>query len=88
MTKTCVIARHAPLLSLRGAAAVARRSRSKLEHEIPRFTLNKLRNLMGIATPSARNDREGSHCEAQRAEAIPRSERMNQAGTKIPGTKF
>jgi hypothetical protein len=28
------------------------------------------------------------HCEAQRAEAIPRSERMNQAGTKIPGTKF
>jgi hypothetical protein len=28
-----------PLLSLRGAVAVARRSRSKLEHEIPRFTL-------------------------------------------------
>jgi len=47
-------------LSLRRALAVARRSRSKLEHEIPRFTRNKLRNLRGgreIATPSARNDR-------------------------------
>ncbi len=33
------------LLSLRGVIAVARRSRSKLEHEIPRFTRNKLRNL-------------------------------------------
>ena len=32
-------------MSLRGALAVARRSRSKLEHEIPRFTRNKLRNL-------------------------------------------
>ena len=56
-----VIARHAPLFSsLRGALAVARRSQSKLEHEIPRFTRNKLRNLMGIAICSARNDRAGT----------------------------
>jgi len=32
-------------MSLRGVLTVARRSRSKLEHEIPRFTRNKLRNL-------------------------------------------
>ena len=50
-------------LSLRGTLAVARRSRSKLEHETPRFTRNKLRNLRGghaIASPfdklRARND--------------------------------
>ena len=56
-----VIARHASI-SLRGVLTVARRSRSKLEHEIPRFTRNKLRNLRGgheIATPSARNDSGG-----------------------------
>jgi hypothetical protein len=53
-----VIARHTTSLSLRGAPTVARRSRSKLEHEIPRFTRNKLRKLprpTEIATPSARN---------------------------------
>jgi len=46
-------ARNDPFLSLRGVIAVARRSRSKLEHEIPRFTRNKLRNLCPaeIATP-------------------------------------
>ena len=33
------VAMTPPPLSLRGAVAVARRSRSKLEHEIPRFTL-------------------------------------------------
>ncbi len=63
-------------MSLRGALAVARHSRSKLEHEIPRFTRNKLRNLRGNDEMVFKN---------VVAQFIGQMRLMNQATTEIWG---